>query len=139
MNDTVIRKGTRADSAGFLQLLVALAEFERLEPPTAEGKRRIVEDVFEKKRANLLVAVRGKKHVGYALYFYMYSSFIARPTLYIEDLFVFEEHRKKGIGFSLFRGWRKWRKKKNAGGWRGRSSNGTRKQSISTKNWGRGG
>ena len=41
--------------------------------------------------------------VGYALYFYTYSSFVAKPTLYLEDIFVSEEHRKRGIGFALFR------------------------------------
>ncbi len=102
MKDAVIRGGTRADSRPFLRLLDALADFEHLEPPTAKGKKRIVEDIFEKKRVNLLVALRGKKLVGYALYFYAYSSFLARPTLYIEDLFVLEEHRKKGIGLALF-------------------------------------
>jgi len=41
--------------------------------------------------------------VGYALYFYTYSSFVAKPSLYLEDLFVLEEYRKGGVGFALFR------------------------------------
>ena len=40
--------------------------------------------------------------VGYALYFYTYSSFLARPTLYLEDIFVLESFRKKGVGKKLF-------------------------------------
>jgi GNAT superfamily N-acetyltransferase len=103
MKDAVIRKGKKADSGPFLRLLNALADFEHLDPPTAEGRKRIIEDIFEKKKVNLLVAISGKNHVGYALYYYAYSSFLARPTLYIEDLFVLEEHRKKGIGLALFR------------------------------------
>ena len=102
MNQTTVRRGRRADSAGFLKLLLALAEFEHLEPPSADGQRRIVADIFEKKRLNLFVASERGKLVGYALYFYTYSSFLARPTLYLEDLFVLEEHRKKGLGFALF-------------------------------------
>lgn len=86
---------------GFLKLLLALAEFEHLEPPSAGGQRRIIADIFEKKRLNLLVASERGKLVGYALYFYTYSSFLARPTLYLEDLFVLEEHRKKGLGSAL--------------------------------------
>lgn len=84
-------------------MLAALADFEHLEPPSPEGKRRIIEDIFEKKRVGLLVGLSGKEHVGYALYFYTYSSFLARPTLYIEDLFVLREHRKRGVGLALLR------------------------------------
>lgn len=83
-------------------MLLALAEFEHLEPPSADGQKRIIADIFEKKRLNLFVAPAQGELVGYALYFYTYSSFLARPTLYLEDLFVLEEHRKKGLGFALF-------------------------------------
>ncbi len=103
MKGMVIRKGRRGDTAGFLSLLLALAEFEHLEPPSAGGRKRILEDVFVKKRINMIVALVEGKHVGYALYFYTYSSFLARPTLYLEDLFVLEEYRKKGVGFALFK------------------------------------
>lgn len=102
MNQATVRRGRRADSAGFLKLLLALAEFEHLEPPSAAGQKRIVADVFEKKRLHLFVASERGELVGYALYFYTYSSFLARPTLYLEDLFVLEEHRKRGLGFALF-------------------------------------
>jgi GNAT superfamily N-acetyltransferase len=102
LNQTTVRRGRRADSAGFLKLLLALADFEHLEPPSADGQRRIIADIFEKKRLNLFVATERGRLVGYALYFYTYSSFLARPTLYLEDLFVLEEHRKKGLGFALF-------------------------------------
>ncbi len=101
MNQTTIRRGRRTDSADFLRLLLALAEFEHLEPPSAAGQRRIIVDIFEKKRLNLFVASERGKLVGYALYFYTYSSFLAKSTLYLEDLFVLEEHRKKRIGFAL--------------------------------------
>ncbi|MGP8124785.1 MAG: N-acetyltransferase family protein [Nitrososphaerales archaeon] len=101
MNPTIVRRGRRADSAGFLKLLLALAEFEHLEPPSVDGQRRIISDIFEKKRLSLFVALDRGKLVGYALYFYTYSSFLARPTLYLEDLFVLEEHRNKGLGFAL--------------------------------------
>jgi len=102
LDQTTVRRGRRDDSAGFLKLLIALAEFEHLQPPTAYGQRRIISDIFEKKRLNLFVALDREKLVGYALYFYTYSSFLASPTLYLEDLFVLEEHRRKGLGFALF-------------------------------------
>ena len=99
----VVRKGRRADSGAFLRLLLALARFEKLEPPSGDARKRIISDIFAKKRLNLFVAEDEGKIVGYALYFYSYSSFLAKPVLYLEDLFVLEKNRKKGLGFALFR------------------------------------
>jgi GNAT superfamily N-acetyltransferase len=99
----LVRKGRRADAEQFLSLVLALAEFERLDPPSKQGRLRLVDDIFRRKRVNLLVASDGRTLVGYALYFYTYSSFVAKPTLYLEDLFVLEKYRKRGVGFSLFR------------------------------------
>ena len=50
----------------------------------------------------LFLAYSGKAPVGYALYFYTYSSFLARPTFYLEDIFVLKEYRHKGVGKQLF-------------------------------------
>ena len=99
----LIRKGRRTDAKQFIDLVNALANFEHLDPPSEEGRKRLIDDIFVRKRVNLLVASERKRLVGYALYFYTYSSFVAKPSLYLEDLFVLEEHRKRGIGFSLFR------------------------------------
>ena len=97
-----VRRGRRSDARKFLDLVQALAEFEHLAPPNSEGRKRIVSDIFDKKRLHLFVALEEKEPVGYALYFFSYSSFLARPTLYLEDLFVLEGHRKKGLGSGLF-------------------------------------
>ena len=99
----LVRKGRRADADRFVGLVLALAEFEHLDPPSKEGRRRLVDDIFRRKKVNLLVASDGRRLVGYALYFYTYSSFVAKPSLYLEDLFVLEDYRKQGVGFSLFR------------------------------------
>ena len=98
-----IRNGRRTDAEQFISLVLALAEFEHLDPPSDEGRKRLVDDIFRRKKVNLLVASSGRRLVGYALYFYTYSSFVAKPSLYLEDLFVLDEYRKQGIGFSLFR------------------------------------
>ncbi len=97
-----IRKGTKPDSRSFLKLITAFAKFEDKEPPDKKARTRIIEDIFEKKLAHLLVAASGGKLIGYALYFYTYSSFTARPTLYLEDLYVLEDTRRKGLGKALF-------------------------------------
>jgi GNAT superfamily N-acetyltransferase len=98
-----IRKSRWSDSAGFLSLLEGLAHFEHLEPPGEAGRRRLLADIFHRRRLHLFVAADEKKLVGYALYFYSYSSFLAKPTLYIEDIFVVEGRRGSGIGIGLFR------------------------------------
>jgi len=98
-----IRRGKRSDAEAFLQLLTALAEFEKLVPPDGAARRRLAEDVFVKRRLGLFVASSENGVVGYALYYYTYSSFLARPTLYLEDIFVMEGRRGAGIGASLFR------------------------------------
>jgi GNAT superfamily N-acetyltransferase len=97
----VIRRASKKDAPDFLKLLVALANFEHLDPPNAEARKRIIRDVFQKK-LNLLLAISDGKAVGYALYFYTYSSFLAKPTLYLEDIFVLEKNRHDGIGSKLF-------------------------------------
>lgn len=98
-----VRRGRKADSKQFIGLVLALAKFEHLKPPSVAGRRRLAYDAFRNKRINLLVAAEAKKLVGYALYFYTYSSFTAKPSLYLEDLFVLEQYRKRGVGFALFR------------------------------------
>jgi GNAT superfamily N-acetyltransferase len=103
MEDFIVRRARRSDARAFLALLTALAGFERLEPPNEAAKRRIVSDIFARHRLGLFVAEAGGELVGYALYFYSYSSFLGRATLYLEDIFVTQGRRGKGIGSALFR------------------------------------
>jgi len=97
-----IRKARESDSLQFLNLVRALANFEHLQPPSAAAGRRMLREIFKRHSISLLVAESGGNLVGYVLYFFTYSSFLAKPTLYIEDLFVLEEHRGGGIGRGLF-------------------------------------
>lgn len=99
-----IRRAERADAAGLLKLIVALAEFEKLTPPDAAAQARIIEDGFgERPRFETWLAfVAGvSEPVGYAVFFETYSTFLARPTLYLEDIFVLPEYRGNGIGSAL--------------------------------------
>lgn len=87
----------------FISLIEQLAAYERLIPPDDRAKARLKRDglapepKFEAYLANL-----GGSPVGYLIFFMTYSSFLALPTLYIEDIFVLEEHRRRGIGQKLF-------------------------------------
>ncbi|HLF95261.1 MAG TPA: GNAT family N-acetyltransferase [Planctomycetota bacterium] len=88
------------DAKAFVVLVRGLAAYEKLKPPTPAACRRLVADIGRRIRV-LLCEVDGKK-VAYAIYFFTYSSFLARPTLYLEDLFVLPEYRRHGIGKRFF-------------------------------------
>ena len=100
--EVVVERAAKADVRGVIDLVVGLAEFERLKPPDKSAKARLVRDIFDKKLVSVFVARVGKRLAGYALYFYTYSSFIARPALFLEDIFVRGEYRGKGVGEALF-------------------------------------
>lgn len=100
--DFEIVKPKREDAKAVVDLVVGLARFEHLKPPNSKAKTRLVRDIFDRKLVNVLVAKSGKRLVGYALYFYTYSSFLAKPTLYLEDIFVSSHARGTGVGEALF-------------------------------------
>ena len=85
-------------------LVDALADYEKLRRPGRSARVRLIRDGFSKRRRfdPYLVFVRGVP-AGYAIVFETYSSFLAKPTLYLEDIFILPEHRGKGAGLKLFR------------------------------------
>ena len=101
-----LRKATREDGVGLLKLVVALAQFEKLTPPDAEAQKRLLEHGFgERPRFETWLGFvpESNEPVAYAMIFETYSSFLARPTLYLEDIFVLPEFRGRGIGMALLR------------------------------------
>jgi GNAT superfamily N-acetyltransferase len=102
-DQVAVRRATKGDSAQFLLLITAFAKAVRHhKTPDSAAKRRLIHDIFSRKRVHLFVATFSKRLVGYALYFYTYSSFVGKPNLYIEDLFVLDEYKNQGIGRLLF-------------------------------------
>ena len=99
-----VRPARGEDAPRVLELVDALADYERLPRPDPAARERLLRDGFgPAPRFDLLVGERDGMLVGYALFFETYSSFLARPTLYLEDLFVHPDHRKCGLGVALFR------------------------------------
>lgn len=100
----VVRPLTEPDVPAFIELVQALADFEMLPGPDAAARERLARDaVADPPRFQVLLAERGGRAVGCALYFETYSTFLARPTLYLEDLFVLQEERRTGAASALMR------------------------------------
>ncbi len=93
---------TPADVGVLLALIRELAEYERLTHEVVATEERIRESLFgETPRAEAVLARVGDEVAGFALYFHNYSTFLARPGLYLEDLFVRPQFRGRGIGRAL--------------------------------------
>jgi GNAT superfamily N-acetyltransferase len=100
----LIRPATPEDGPTILRLIEALADFEQLSPPDKEAQQRLLQDAFgEKQRFEVFLAEVEGTVAGYAFIFETYSTFLARPTLFLEDIFVLPEFRSKKVGYALFK------------------------------------
>ncbi len=95
-----IRPYAPGDAKVLTSLIRALARYEKLPPPGPAASRRLIADIG--RRIRVLMADVDGVCVGYAIYLFTYSSFLAKPTLYLEDIFVLPEHRRGGIGGRFF-------------------------------------
>lgn len=95
---------TRERFDDLIALVVMLAEYEKLEPPTSEARQRLREDICGvNPRIEAVLAVdEFGTALGYAIMLETYSSFLALPTMYLEDIFVREDARCHGAGSVLF-------------------------------------
>ena len=97
-----IRAGTRRDVPTILALIRGLADYEKLSHEVEATAARLRQHGFGRRRYfETLLCFDGKTPVGFALYFFTYSTFLARPTLYLEDLFVTPDLRGRGAGKTL--------------------------------------
>ncbi len=92
----------REDAATILRLIRELADYENLLDQVRASEADILRDGFgDPPRFECLLAEQGGVAVGFALFFHNYSTFLGKPGIYLEDLFVRPEFRGKGIGRSL--------------------------------------
>src|ERR1700720_3248177 len=98
----MIRPATVGDVPIILELIRALATYERAPNEVTATEQGLVDVLFGKKpAAEVLLAFEGSKAVGFAVFFCNFSTWLGRPGLYLEDLFVRPDDRGKGYGRAL--------------------------------------
>jgi len=97
-----VRKAVPADKDAILDLVRGLAEYEKLPPPDHDAQQRLIRDMFlSPPRVQAYLGECDGIPVGYAFVFETYSSFLALPTLYLEDVFVLPKYRGMKVGYTL--------------------------------------
>jgi len=97
-----IRKPAEGEFQIFVDLVRELAEFEKLKGPERDEELRLERD-YREGRYELLLAFREEEPVGYAVFYETYSTFLAKRTLFLEDLYVRDKWRRSGVGSHIFR------------------------------------
>lgn len=101
MSEPTFRYAEPEDAAKVLFFVKELAAYENMSDQVVATEELIREWVFERKKAEVIFALEDGAEVGFALFFHNFSTFLGRAGLYLEDLFVLEEHRRKGFGRAI--------------------------------------
>ena len=102
MTKFTIRFAKKEDCGLILKFIEGIAEFEKLSHQVEASIPKIEEHLFGNKSvAECLLAFEGETPVGFALFFHNYSTFVSKPGIYLEDLFIEPIHRGKGYGKAL--------------------------------------
>lgn len=101
-NPLTIQAATPSDVPAIFALIEALAEYEKLSHLVSGSAEALAEHLFgDRPYAEAIVAQWETKTVGFALFFSNYSTFLTKPGIYLEDLFVLPEYRRRGIAKAM--------------------------------------
>lgn len=103
MAQAQLRFATEDDVPVILDLIKKLAEYEKAADQVVATEELLRETLFVQRHAEVLLAEADCKTVGFALFFHSYSTWLGRPGIFLEDLFVLPDERGKGYGKSLLR------------------------------------
>lgn len=98
----LLRDAEPSDAAAVYNLIMGIAEYEKMLDEVTATQEDIRESIFVRKEAAVILAEYKGETAGFALYFRNYSTFLGRANMYLEDLFVYPHMRGKGIGKALF-------------------------------------
>lgn len=97
-----LRPATPADVATIFKLIQGLADYEKLSDAVVGSPEALESHLFgSRSYVEVILADCDEKTVGFALFFHNYSTFLTKPGIYLEDLFVLPEYRHQGIGKTL--------------------------------------
>lgn len=100
--EAIVRAATPSDVPVLFDLILALAEYEKLSHAVTGSPASLEEHLFGKPAyAEAILAELEGQAVGFALFFHNYSTFLTKPGIYLEDIFVLPEYRGQGIGKAL--------------------------------------
>ncbi len=102
IQDFRIRQAGEKDIALILEFIRELARYEKLEDEVTATEELLKQNLFGKRRhAEVIIGEYHSEAVAFALYFHNFSTFLAKPGIYLEDLYVRESVRGKGIGKTM--------------------------------------
>lgn len=103
MSKLTFRYANREDTGLILQFIKELAEYEKMSNEVVADEKTLEEWIFDKQKAEVFFAFEDGKEVGFAIYFYNFSSFLGRAGIYLEDIFIRPEYRRKGYGKAMLK------------------------------------
>lgn len=116
MTNFTIKPATAQDIPLILQFIKELAEYEKLAHEVTATEADLQKTLFgDKPHAEVIIAYEGKAPIGFALFFHSYSTFLGKPGIYLEDLYVRPEYRGKSYGKKLLAHLAKLTKQRDCG------------------------
>ena len=103
MGEVTFRQAKAGDEALVLEFIRGIAQYEKMLDEVVATEESIREWMVEKKMVEVIFAEAEGDTVGFALYFQNFSTFVGRAGLYLEDIFVKPQYRKKGYGKAIFK------------------------------------
>lgn len=100
-DNILICRAERQEVPLLLDFIRGIARYAKMEDKVIASPEVLERQLFDEHRAEAVFALVDGREVGFALYFYNFSTFIGHSGLYLEDLFVWPEHRGKGYGKAL--------------------------------------